>query len=519
MGTRRQVLRGVRYDEMYLKKNPPLKRGVKISAFLSRKPHAPIASDLGCSCKYYAPFAADPLDQATLLNGAMYRFAREVPPLNPRILTRFRAFVRRYVRIHFRPIRRPVSYEEYLAGTHYTLKKREKLLELHNNLRGTPHRVVYKSFGKMEFINVDDGYSDFLKNVRCINGPEDRWKAYVGHLIHAVEKEVCKLKYFAKYIPVMDRPRVIYERLSPMPGPYWVTDYTSFEASFRSLVLGAAEGELYSYMLQDFEECKPIIKQMMGEHICKFRNFKVKVPGTRMSGDSNTSLGNGFTNLMLMLFLAEEQHLLCDGFVEGDDGLFAFNGTPDFSPIKELGFDLKLEPHTSLYTTSFCGLMLTRSLACLTEPVYEIVKFGWSMSHLRHSNRQSVLLGLLRAKALSLFYCHPRCPMLTALAIKFIKLTKNVDPIFDSGYWEQKIVSETVALGHLAREEYEKGITDDDRVDFFELFGIDISIQIAFEEYIKNIRGVHQLDHWTIDAICAPRPYLAWMQRTHVYSS
>jgi hypothetical protein len=301
-----------------------------------------------------------------------------------------------------------------------------------------------------------------------------------------------------------------------IPGPYWVTDYTSFEASFRAEVLDAVEGELYRYMLQDFDEMPHIVSQMCGIHLCKFKNFTVRVPGTRMSGDSNTSLGNGFTNLMLMLFLAKRQKLNCDGFVEGDDGLFAFNGTPDFGIIRRLGFDLKLEPHTSLYKTSFCGLMLTRSLACLTEPVYEIVKFGWSMSHLRHSKKNKIKMGLLRAKALSLFYCHPRCPMLTALALKFVQLTKNYDPIFDNGYWEQKIVNETINLEHQAREEFEKGITGEDRADFSDLFGIEPHVQLAFEEYISNINVVCQLDHWTIDTICSSRPYLSWMHRTHV---
>lgn len=525
---------------MYLKKNPPLRKGARVAAALDRKPPRVLATSLGPICSRYAPFAADSLDQPTLLNGALYRFARETPTPEPELLEEFRQFVRLQVRLLFDKIQKPVDYEhDYLDHTHYNLTKKSQLLDLHKNMLGVPTSVVYKSFGKTEFINLPPLFqmaedicsalrdlwatvSDavvlaFYKSVRCINGPENRWKAYVAHLIHAVEKVVCKHPAFAKYIPVMERPAAIVSLLSKYPPPYYVTDYTSFEASFCSEILRACEGELYSYMLEDFSECPHIIKQMCGSHKCKFRDFSITLPGVRMSGDSNTSLGNGFTNLMLMKFMCEKTNIVCEGFVEGDDGLFAFSGEPDFSIITRLGFDLKFEPHATPYTSSFCGLLLSRSLASFTEPLFEIIKFGWSMSTLKHSTKKKVRLGLLRAKALSLFYCHPRCPMLTALAVKYIALTQGVEPIFSNNYWERKIVDETIKFGHAARLEYEKGITIEDRIDFAGLFHIDVPIQKAFEEYIMSEANFGPLDHWSIDLITAEYPHYAWMMATHVY--
>lgn len=498
---------------MYLKSNPPLKDGSKLQSCLQRRERHILAVDLGPTCFGLAPFAADPLDQPTLLNGCKYRFARKCPKPEPLLVEELRKFVHSYV-LQFDPIVE-VDYEDYLQGTHYTAVKKQKFRELRADQRGVPCGVIYKSFGKAEFINVAGDFNDVLKNVRAINGPEDRWKVYSAHLIHAVEKQICQLKYFAKYIPVMERPRAIYERLSPLPGPYFVTDYTSFEASFSSEVLDAVEGTLYRHMLKGFSECEPIIKQMTGKHRCKFRDFVLTVPGTRMSGDPNTSLGNGFTNLMLMLFMCHKAGIVCEGFVEGDDGLFAFSGHPNFEVISKLGFDLKLEAHDTLYTTSFCGLLLSRSLACFAEPVYEIVKFGWSMSSQRFSGKHHVKMGLLRAKALSLFYCHPRCPMLTSLALKYVQLTQGYKPIFSNNYWEKKIVDETIKYDHEARLEYERGISHDDRVDFEELFGVSIATQIAFESYIAKIRSIGQLKHWSIDLICADRPFLHWMDSTH----
>lgn len=505
---------------MYLKDNPPLKKGVKLTTSIQRRQRRDVATSLGADCVKFAPFIADYTDQETVLNGAKYRFLRETPKIDRELMQEFRLFCRDYVRKTFDPIKPcEVDFEDYLAGTHYTLRKKETLRNLKEKACGVPQRVVYKSFGKSEFINIneitDGGIDEHLKNVRCINGPEDRWKVFVAPLIHAVEKKVCKLKYFAKYIPVKDRAQVIYDTLASYPGPYYVTDYTSFEASFSQLVLEASEGELYDHMLQHFDERRDVIRQMCGIHKMKYRGFTVSVPGVRMSGDSNTSLGNGFTNLMLTMFMCKKMGLEFHGFVEGDDGIFVFSGQPDFTIMRRLGFDIKLEPHQTLFTTSFCGLMLSRSLAQYTDPVYEIVKFGWSTSAQRNSKKKSVLYGLLRAKALSLFYCHPRCPMVTTLALKFIQLTQEYKPIFGTGFWEKKIVEETIKFEHDAQIEFDKGITDADRADFNSLYHITPEIQVAFERYVSGLDKIQQLDHWSIDAICVS-PHLAWMAANYV---
>ncbi len=80
-----------------------------------------------------------------------------------------------------------------------------------------------------------------------------------------------------------------------------------------------------------------------------------------MSGEMNTSLGNGFSNLMFMLYACEIQGIECDGIVEGDDGAFALSLKPgqkfDESIFAEMGLTIKLEKHTDLMSMSFCGIL------------------------------------------------------------------------------------------------------------------------------------------------------------------
>lgn len=504
---------------MYLKDNPPIKHGTKIDAsHIFLRGRKPLATSLGPSCKHYAPYMCDALDQPTVLAGAKFRFARETQPRDKQLIERLRLFVRKFVKDHFPKIRRcDVSFDKYIEQTHYTQNQKEKFKRIHSELIGVPRDLWYRSFGKVEFLNfgASQSFMDVYKIVRCINGPADKWKVYSAPLISAVEKVVCKLRYFAKYIPVLDRPLVIFERLGHLVGPYYVTDYTSFESGYSDQLEDSVEGELYRHMLQDFEECDEIIKQMLGEHKLAFRDFTIRIPCTRMSGDPQTSLGNGFTNLMIMLFIAQESGIEVDGFVEGDDGLFAFTGEPDMSIAGKLGFELKFARHSTLSTTSFCGIMMSRSLASFGDPVYEIAKFAWTTSKLKDSTKRRVRMGLLRAKALSLLYCHPRCPMLSTLALKYITLTSGNTPIFNGGFWEQKIITETVKYASRTYEEANKGVSIEDRVDFQNTYGISIDIQLGFEAYVRTIKDVGELDHWTIDEIMAHRPVLSWMSNTH----
>lgn len=495
---------GYKLDEVRTKDPVEVNTTVKVRRFLTRKNHVPIARSLGPRVLNYSPPMADPLDQATVYQGALYRFCRRHVVPDPKLLEELGQFVENFCHLYLNPIDpEKISYEKYLENSHYSKAQKDKFLEIHRNQIGCPLNIKnlsYKSFGKVETMNTTvNDYEELFKDVRCINGPPDEWKVYSSAYVSAVEHEVCKLKYFAKYVPVVDRARVMHERLSKLPGPYYVTDYTSFESSFVPAVVQKIECILYNHMLKRIPEmARNICRQITGKHSCRFRDFTINVDGIRMSGDPNTSLGNGFSNLMLMLFNASKQGASLDGFVEGDDGLFAFDRQVEFDLIGKLGFQLKLEPHDTLYTTSFCGMMLSQSLAQFADPRYVLTKFGWTSSQLRMTKKKSVLLGLLRAKALSLFYTNPRCPILTQLAIRYIQLTEKVTPRFGISYWEQLLAKEVVSNEASARAEYAKGISLQDRLDFENLYGVCPKQQEEIEKYLES-SGLGPLDDPSID--------------------
>jgi len=159
-----------------------------------------------------------------------------------------------------------------------------------------------------------------------------------------------------------------------------------------------------------------------------------------MSGEMCTSLGNGFTNLMLALFIASLRHGHLEGYVEGDDGLFA----TDFELTKEdylnLGFTMKnVDEVFHPGWASFCGMLFGDSLQIVRSPRRFLENFGWTHSAVHGGEK--VMLGLLRAKALSAVYETPHCPIVSVLARRALHHTRGVTPRFvNDGFHNTELV-------------------------------------------------------------------------------
>jgi len=428
-----------------------------------------------------------------MLESAKIRFLRYHDAPERKLLREFARFVKRFIEENLSPLEEEPDFDIWLEHTHYSAKEKKRLKRIHDELIGEP-RSYYKEFLKKEFMNAILAMYDMcIKSGRMINGICDKFKVFVGKWISAIEKVVYKLKWFAKYIPVIMRPRVIFERLGVLGGPFVVTDYTSFESSFHPKLQKICESALVKHMLKNFPKLSNFIsEQMFSMRRIYSKYYSIKVPGLRMSGDCHTSLANGFTNLMLTLFCAHKAGVACDGLVEGDDGLFYFGGDVSFEFSERLGFDIKKEVHSTIFDTKFCGLCFSGSLAAFSDPAYNICKLGWSFSPLRNRNRQT-RLGLLRAKSLSLFYNTPRCPILTAAAKAFIRLTEGYRPIYDRDYWIDGQVREMFAMSEEISREEKLGITDEDRAFFEHMYGVPQEIQRQCEEYFCRLRAIEPI--------------------------
>jgi hypothetical protein len=367
-----------------------------------------------------------------------------------------------------------MTYKEWEDSTPYTLPRKDELRRsAEANSFGPPD---VEQCEKVLSFEKGESYPDF-KYPRWINSRSDAFKAYSGRFFKSIEMAVFELPWFIKHVPVRDRPMKIAS-LEHAGCVYWATDYTSFEASFSPEIMKAVECQLYEYMLQNYpDDAKILIRTLAGTNSGRSRDgVSFKLKGRRMSGDMCTSLGNGFTNLMIWGFLCEEMGMIendWQGFVEGDDGIFATPGpAPSADMFAELGFNIKIVKHDNPNTASFCGI-ICRDGQNIRDPMEWVSSFGWSATCM--TARLFVRLQLLRAKALSALWESPQCPVIGAIARAALRVTRGVKPRF-------------INDGHhgIPPDEFEippYAPTPSIRALVEEKFGVTIAEQISSENY------------------------------------
>lgn len=386
----------------------------------------PVAGTLGMHLEGAACPHPDLTDVSTSLDGFKYRVCPRLPGFDKIKARALRRFTLKFCKKHLTPLAASsdISVEAWLAKTNYTQKRKDELLSKYHKITN-PFDTKYtfiKSFIKDEF------YPDY-KHARTINSRTDEYKTLVGPIFQLISDEVFKLKYFIKKIPVDERPKFIYDRFSRRRYVY-STDFSSFEAHFIKLLMENCEFVLYEYMIQNLptkEEFMRHVRAMTRENRIEFQKFLVKILAKRMSGEMCTSLGNGFTNLMLILYICWVNDALNDPepYVEGDDSLFGADTEITTNDFKAFGLRIKIEQHTDVCRASFCGMVFDREdMTNVSDPREVLATFGWTtFKYIR--SKKSIHNILLRCKALSLAYQYPSCPILSKLAQNVLRLTRH----------------------------------------------------------------------------------------------
>lgn len=411
----------------------------------------PVAIKIGCNIPGFVPVAPAPEDVQNALMGIKKRVGRKLPACDDALARRFDAFVDKWLKQNLTPLRAVMDFEPWLDTTNYNLARKEQLRKVHDILHGAPcpkhvRRKIACFLKAEQYASTTEGF----KYARWIMSRSDYFKAYSGRYFKSIEQEVYKIRHFIKHVPVADRPKLI-AALKQAGASYLSTDYKSFEAHFVSKFMHMCECKLYRYMLSKCDRraaeviCKTIEAEaeVFGTNVLKTRSgVHAEIEGRRMSGDMCTSLGNGFTNLMLWSFFAEENGCEWDGYVEGDDGIFAvYKGhAPSAEQFAKLGWTIKIETHQDVEKAGFCGCKYVAGYN-VRDPVSVFCTFGWSMTNVDCSSRTA--RQLLRAKAMSLLVEMPQCPIIGALARYAMQITEGVRPKFvNDGYHEFSQIEE-----------------------------------------------------------------------------
>jgi hypothetical protein len=487
-----------------------------------------VACSLGVHVEGAALPHVDPSDTRTAATGAMFRFCRKIPNANkPR--PGFRRFVRRWLKKNLVPLSldADTSFEAWIVKTPYTETRKNELREKWKRLNieyddyslanGTNvnRDSVKRLFALSSFVK-DENYPTF-KHARGINSRSDEFKCLVGPIFQLISDQLFKLPWFIKKIPINDRPQYIIDLLQRVGEEYTCTDYTSYEAHFEGEMMQDCEMLLYEYMVQ-FLPIGPWFMEIITKaffqdaNIIKFKKFIISIFGKRMSGEMNTSLGNGFSNLMFMLYLCKKNgNKKVRGVIEGDDGLFVMIGSPpnerDFA---NFGLNIKMITEKELSHASFCGMVFDmHDRTNVTNPIDELVSFGWTTRRYAQS-RRGVHMCLLRSKALSLAYQYRACPVLSTLAYKICELTASYDvKSFVKKQANHYLNSYELEITNQAFDYFSKnsllqapGINTRNLVET--LYGLTVQDQIEIEKYISGWRDLQPIRSPILDKYIQP---------------
>lgn len=421
----------------------------------------------------YCPICPDDKNVATVKSAFMKRIVRDTPVVNYAVLERFRRFVGGFLESHVRHVR-PLGFEEWLLTTSYNEQRKQQLRDAHDHwCGGRPDRKTCK---KIKSFMKTESYPEY-KYPRVINSRVDDFKAFSGPYFKAIEDEIFSLPWFVKHIPIPDRAAAV-RRLRKSGMRYYATDFTSFECGFSAPFMRACECQMYEWCIQD-EDMKFICDVICGQNEMSTRTgVRATITARRMSGDMCTSLGNGFSNLMLQMFIVHEQGCHYDGLVEGDDGLFSTEAVLTEEQFADLGFIIKIDEVDDPCHASFCGLIFSESGQIIRDPRRFLQTFGWTHSFL--GARKKIMNELLRAKALSAVYETPQCPIVGALARKALLLTEGCEPRFEyDGYHDlflKEILNQEIATFKPS---------DDTRCLFEQLYGVSVVDQVKLEKEIN----------------------------------
>jgi len=380
----------------------------------------------------FAPICMDGNDDETLRQGFLKRILKDVPQPDTNLLSEFKEFVQQTLDKYYPKNIDVMSFEEWLQSTTYNEERKNTLRDIYIRNNG---EISGNASSRVDTHSKIEAYTEY-KHIRLINSRTDEFKVAVGPMCKGIDKVVFSTEvdgwlWFIKNVPINERAQKI-DDLVNFGMQYGAKDYTSFEASIGIELMRSCECLLYKHLYG--KRADVLINAVAGVNKMKMKNgVKASVLGRRMSGEMTTSSGNGFTNMMVLRFLAHKRGGMIRGYVEGDDSIYLCTQDIPDSDFTKLGLISRGQIVDDPREASFCGNIFSDSHEIIKDPIRSISKFAWTSSFINAGPK--IMDELLRAKCLSIKYETPQCPILSALATYGLNVTRGVQPRFvNDGY-------------------------------------------------------------------------------------
>lgn len=371
----------------------------------------------------------------------------------------------------------PVSYGEVLSG--YTgAKKRtyyKAMLELTANGLQPKHSVVHM-FVKPDRYPEDDCKE---KDPRAIQYRRPEFNLalmrYIKSYEHALYPNltmgvVSNTRVIAKGLNQVQRAELFLEKVKHFNNPVFLScDHSRFDSTINLEHLKCTHDN-YQRAFRS-KTLQQILNKQKKNRCFSKNGIQYVTTATRMSGDGDTGCGNTEVNAKAIWGLV--CHLFkYDFFLDGDDSVVIIEREDlerlDFNHFERCGFKTKIQVETNIHKVDFCQSRLVIG----AKPVM-VRNPRRAISHantIRVRYPKSAYPRLLSAIGECELACNPGIPIMQEFGRQL------------ANYERRKLYTPEInwKMGSMKPKIYP--ITDQARITMWEAWGIDITVQKAFEQ-------------------------------------
>lgn len=453
------------------------------------------------------------------LLGVAKRMAYNPPPYKKHIRKKFKKFVKEWIEENLQPLdsTEKFDFEEWLASTNYQDWRKKEIREAYSKIERDDDMIGGKHpYAEVKFFVKEEWYPEY-KHFRGIWARCDEFKAICGPFFKKVEEQLFKNEHFIKKIPKDQRPDYIYDLLYDSSCDYELNDFVSYESHFQTVLMDDVEFQLYRYMAKNNSVakriCQIIFNVIAGHNYVVNKYFTISVFAKRQSGEMNTSLGNGFFNLMAIKFMAHYCKISITGpIVEGDDSETGVSKMIPKQMFIDMGLNAKPELVENLSEASFCGIIFDpEERINIRDPRVPLATIFWVPKKYALSGEKKIK-SLVRSKALSMLFEYPGCPILSVLGKKVFELLEGypIINIGDSLYMRE--IFQTYLVRYEKMDIPFKNIGQRTRALMESKFDISVEQQILIENSISNMT----IEKWDTTEVLKIMPDL-WVSNYENY--
>lgn len=383
--------------------------------------------------------------------------------------------------------------------------KIQKLLQIVDKIpwgivSGSGMSVVPKS-GTQVFIK-NEGYPSGNKPPRLIAFPQEGEKLLMSMAFFHIMHPLFSSPYCTKEIDEHARPKFIERRLGDLPHRF-VADYTSFECVPNKFLMQLGEHRVLRRLVSpEYSFLFDLIER--GGTLRAKSGFSIRTPAVQFSGRYTTSMSNTIRNKLLLdacaIYMGIQDYR---AVYEGDDSLSAWPETVTVDRLTRalgrLGVEAEIAQIEKYGEAGYCSTYWNDEFEVICDPIKVIATFPFSNSQLANSQKNA--RPLLAAKAMSLAYRAPGCPIVWAIARKYISSiglmeTRNEYErrwfrSFSSFHSNKKYSSKkrSTLFVHFDRWDLIREPTSQQRQMFEKIFGVSAPNQRMCEKQILEYDG------------------------------